>query len=77
MCALLWNHGTQYFSSKEYRACTGFYDAALEYAEASAKATIARGLALAHLALQELDRSAPPSLCCDEQQATCCLELQN
>jgi len=40
----------------------GFYAAAQEYAEASAKATIARQLALAHLAQQELDRSATKNI---------------
>ena len=58
MYLLLWNHATQHFTSKDYRACVDFYAIALEYAEADAKAAVARQLALAHLALQELDRSA-------------------
>ena len=57
MYVLLWNHATQHFTSKDYRACVDFYAIALEYAEADAKAAVARQLALAHLALEELDRS--------------------
>lgn len=57
MYTLLWNYGTQQFSSKDYRACVDIYAAALAYADAAAKAVIARQLALAHLALNELDRS--------------------
>ena len=64
---LLWNHGTNYFMSKDYKECVGFYAAAQEYAEASAKATIARQLALAHLAQQELDRSATKNIYHDSQ----------
>ena len=69
MYALLWNHATQHFTSKDYRASVAFYAAAAEYADAGAKAAGARQLALAYLALQELDRSAQQS--CDDQNIYC------
>lgn len=59
MYALLYYCGTLYFTSKDYVACVGFYNAALEYAEPDAKATVARQLVLAHKALQDLDRCGP------------------
>lgn len=62
MYVLLWNHATQHFTRKDYRACADFCAAGLEYAEAEAKAAVARQLALAHLALEELDRSAQLAL---------------
>ena len=55
---LLWNLGTQHFLAKDYPACVGAYTAALPYADADAKPRVGRQLALAHLALHELDRSA-------------------
>ena len=58
MFVLLWNHATQHFIGRDYRACMEFYAAALGYAEANTKAAIARQLAQAHLAMQEIDRSA-------------------
>ena len=58
MYLLLWNHATQHFLSKDYKVSVDFYAAAAEYADAGAKAPGTRQLALAHLALQELDRSA-------------------
>ena len=62
MYVLLWNHATPHFTRKDYRACLDFYTIALVYAEAEAKAAVARQLALAHLALEELDRSARAAL---------------
>ena len=55
---LLWNLGTQHFLAKDYSACVGAYSAALPYADADAKPRVGRQLALAHLALHQLDRSA-------------------
>ena len=55
MYVLLWNQGTQYFSAKHYGACKEFYQAALYYADAGGKATVARQLALAHMALKDLE----------------------
>ena len=57
---LLWNYATQHITSKDYKACMGFCTAALGYAAEGAKFAVALGLAKAHLALQELDRSAQP-----------------
>ena len=62
MYVLLWNHATQHFTRKEYRACVDLCAIGLEYAEADAKAAVARQLALAHLALKELDRSVQLAL---------------
>jgi hypothetical protein len=55
MYVLLWNQGTQYFCAKDYGACREFYQAALYYADAGGKATVARQLALAHMALKDLE----------------------
>ena len=60
MYELLWNYATQHITSKDYKACMGFCTAALGYAAEDAKFAVALGLAEAHLALQELDRSAQP-----------------
>ncbi|CAL5220263.1 g2244 [Coccomyxa viridis] len=57
MSELLWNYATQHITSKDYKACMGFCTAALGYAAEGAKFAVALGLAKAHLALQELDRS--------------------
>ena len=58
MYSLLWNLGTQHFLGKDYPACVGAYTAALPYADADAKPRVGRQLALAHLALHQLDRLA-------------------
>ena len=58
MYTLLWNLGTEHFLAKDYPACVGAYSAALPYADADAKPRVGRQLALAHLALHQLDRSA-------------------
>ena len=62
MYTVLWNLGTQHFLAKHYPACVGAYSAALPYADADAKPRVGRQLALAHLALHQLDRSADISL---------------
>ena len=61
MYELLWSYATQHITSEDYTPCMGFYTAALGYAAADAKAAIACHLGQAHLALQELDRSAWPA----------------
>ncbi len=53
---MLWNHGTHLFTKKSYTACSDFYKAALMYADDGAKPVVARQLALAHMATQNLDR---------------------
>lgn len=58
MYIMLWNHGTQLFTSKAYEACSQFYSAALMYADDAAKPVVARQLALAHMATQNLDTCA-------------------
>ncbi len=55
MYVLLWNQGTRYFNAKDYGACREFYAAALYYADAFGKATVARQLALACMALNDLE----------------------
>ena len=60
MYELLCHHATQHIKSNDYTTCMNFYTAALGYAVVDAKAAVARHLAQAHLALQELDRSAQP-----------------
>ncbi|CAL5220264.1 g2245 [Coccomyxa viridis] len=57
MYELLCHHATQHIKSNDYTTCMHFYTAALGYAVVDAKAAVARHLAQAHLALQELDRS--------------------
>ncbi len=57
---MLWNHGTHLFLKKSYKACSEFYKAALIYADDATKPVVARQLALAHLATQNLDRYTAP-----------------
>lgn len=70
---MLWNHGTHLFLKKSYKACSDFYKAALMYADDAAKPVVARQLALAHMATQNLNRSTMP-FDCHEPRSTCLLD---